>query len=73
MTWDHHTTIWDLRWEHGFSEWTDDMVAEQYPSLTGPDGMPDWLAIHDRDHQAEAQPHLSEAEEEVTPNEQPGV
>jgi hypothetical protein len=66
MSWDHHATIWDLRWEHGFAEWTDDMVAEQYPSLCGPDGMPDWMAIHRRDHAGGAVVHRSDDDEEVT-------
>lgn len=64
MTWDHHPTLWDLRYEHGLAEWTDDEVAKAYRSLTGPDGIPDWLAIHQRDHECEARPHLTDAEAE---------
>lgn len=62
MAWNHHPILDDLRYEHGFAEWTDDDVSEHYPSLCGPDGMVDWLALHQRDYDLEPTPHLSDAE-----------
>jgi hypothetical protein len=62
MAWDHHPTLWDLRYEHGFAEWDDQMVTDNYPKFIGPDGQPDWLALHRRDHEGGAHVHVSDEE-----------
>jgi hypothetical protein len=66
MSWDHHPTIWDLRYQHGFADWTDEEVRAHYPITAGEEEVPDWLAIHRRDHER-GETHLSDVEEEVTP------
>jgi hypothetical protein len=39
---------------HGFGDWTEEELADHYPSFARPDGRVDVAGLHERDHREHA-------------------